>query len=922
MPRNINEITKEIKELGLEAFEDPNFIEDICSLTIEEILELQNTSVIARDLGEIWINQNNRSVDDLNAILSGNHSRYKANVFVRYQDRDYADEVPNPKAHLYKPYHISSIWLGKNNSKENFKSAITLNYLDEDEKAFLFLEFIKLSQGDYQSAREILDLHESLNIKKSYALQSVNSWLNLSENNIIDEFTFSKLILQESKDPNENISLAKKWLSKAENNFGKETFLKLLEIKYHSSSLEELSDLWFEKNNLSHEEFKNLYTSANDEAQNNLAKFWNNFAFEDFEKVFEIFGNDQTKKTLSAISWFEKNGSNLEFEKLESVVKAIKGDLHSDEKKNLAKIWLGSNANYENFIKLSKSELVFSPYDTEKIAELFANNQANFDEKNFVDACKDLYPTNESLQVDLFAEILKRVSINDQSTDQIKKNAFDLIQSLNVDNEALEALKNLKLKITVTEQETLEIASKRLDSKYKSIKNLLENKSLSDSITEEGSKLLKETFGDYSFSGETNNLATIFSYYDINQNLAAFNSIVKSEVLLEIGNSFSPSSDSAYISPNDLNKIYKTFNNQSNLILPKTKTITDYLESTVATKLKEAKEYQPQKDYEFAASNLLNENIQKYKLTESFKNLFKNNQPSNEDICDFFEKLINPEPEITNENKLLTNQSEISKLGDFFRAQKNTLAFLFTQKSGIDNFCVVISTLGRGCVGHIGTQANSALYQSLFQSCKNLNASILFNTFQEQFVEPILGNASVDRIANNPNGEDLFKHQDIVNSFISPNGLLAGIAKQFYNNQVIRMDADNFIDKQIGGKAADDLKQSVYDEVEKNNPEDTIEEIGKKYNSEISKLAAYIVLKKTIPEICTDKHLTEKPIFFEKIDPIGLISETAPSATPSFFSCLPFLQRTKRVSPVETTSKTPSFLDRFFNRNSTINPER
>jgi hypothetical protein len=932
MPRDIETLINTLQADGFGSIS--NFSEAerelIYALSAEEVdnKSLEVGPEFNVELFKFWVGKNGRSFAEAEEVISLHYQNYKIALYVQEPGRDYAREVANPNSQFYNPFDLTREWFKENNSTENLKLAFGskdsffsgYDQEKQEQQEYLFHEFIENSKDKFKSVEEVFDLHKSLLLPDDRVLGSAASWLKASENNNIDKSTFSNLLLLKDQRSRSKVSLAQQWILKEENNLEEEVFLEVLKSN-GSAPLRSFAYFWFQKNNLNLEQFKNLINSVEEKKlQKVLVSSWNNFSFEQFEEVFKIFKNNESAKTLLAISWFKKNGSNLEFDKFESVAKLIKGNQYNNEGLELADIWLNSNTTYDNFLKLSGSDLVFSHYDSNRISELFLKNKKYFAEKNFTDACKDLHPNNEDSQVDLFRETLRKISPlgANSANEEVKLIAISFAKSLVNDDAALEACNVLRLTLNITEAETLEIASQRLSSKYTSIKNLLAEKSLSESLTLEGLESVRNLFGNSVINDETKNLAEIFSYYDIKNDLTAFKSLLKPEVALEISRSFSPNSNSAYISENELQKIKTVFEHPKfSLNLPKTSDLTKYLKSKVVTKLREAENYKAPRNYQFGSSAVLNSNSRRDDLTESFKKLLKINNPDNSQIGDFFEKLLNPEPEITDENRLLNKPDEIQKLNTFFQAQKNTLAFLFAQENGIDDFCGVIETLGRGCVGHIGTQSKSALYQTLFQSCGDLNALILFNTFQEQIIEPIIG--SEDNIAANPKGEDLLTLKEIVSTSISPNGLLAGITKQFYNNGKIRMNAENFLETEIGAEAANSLKQQVYSGIEEESDAETsVAEIGKKYDVEISRLAAYVVLKKTLPELCKNKYLTEKPRFLESL------KETEKPNTEIFTSsCFPFFRRSAKVSPEgSTTADRESFASRLFSRLRETSNER
>ena len=171
---------------------------------------------------------------------------------------------------------------------------------------------------------------------------------------------------------------------------------------------------------------------------------------------------------------------------------------------------------------------------------------------------------------------------------------------------------------------------------------------MEESLTGEGLHNVRELFSNYTSPIDIN-LADLFSYYDVQNDLVSFKSLIAPEVLQEIAAAFSPSSKKPYISDVEFRKMSNLFNNEatpeSNLTLPSVKIIADFLGSKVGN-INQVLTPAEITDYQFGNSTTLqNEEIpnrQEY-LTEKFKILLTEENPTFEKVSEFFERALNPE---------------------------------------------------------------------------------------------------------------------------------------------------------------------------------------------------------------------------------------------------------------------------------------
>ena len=504
-----------------------------------------------------------------------------------------------------------------------------------------------------------------------------------------------------------------------------------------------------------------LFTAENDKVV--LAKDWlieGRRSVEDLRSVL-IFFADENYKHFLARGWL------------------IEGETHLTD----------PETRYRRFLTTVESDVAFSnKYDTANIGETFGADPIL--RNRCIDLCKDLYPLNELLQTELLQVLIS--SQNDESLNANKESLKSFIGGLHEDDYAAEILSAAEQKIEITPLEILEIAKGRLDKKYQSIISTLNTQSLEQSFVEEGLKTLTETFSNIP---EGTTVSDIFCYYNLKQDFAAFISLLQPSAALAMSENFSPSDQSPYISEKEFAKLKTLLETDPNhkFELPSLSILGEYLNGVVTNKigsthLNEEKINQ----FRFGKSVLLEanyfeeeeskfdsygeeeskDNFSKTEaLADHFKSLLNDQDPSVENVINFFTKALG------NEEEILQGQSQ--KLTTFFAANKNLLAILFAKDGGLDQFARIAAELTQGCVANIATQFRNALYASLLEDSHANQA--LFGLFQEKIANPIL-NSGGDHLTGSPTGINIFTDHFIAQNYISPNGLAKALAKEFYDS--------------------------------------------------------------------------------------------------------------------------------------------
>jgi len=485
-----------------------------------------------------------------------------------------------------------------------------------------------------------------------------------------------------------------------------------------------------------------------------------------------------------------------------------------------------------------------SRYDTQEIANLFIG--CAFPASQIVEIGKNLYPNNERLRTELFCDFISK---NPRDTISTKSSLREFIISLEDGNLALK-ITNVACNtrgFELSDLEILEITSQRLRQKYESLRTELSGDLLS-SLTEEGKKAVIALFGNDEKLLQDKTLADLFSYYDIKNNCAGFASVVMPEILQKIAQSYNPSSQFSYLSEVEYGKIRDLFRGYPSSIdeMHNVSLISNYLHTKV-----EFKPLENIADFQFGESEVLRIFLHKMNqpassettetraiilqdLNAKFKELLASPSISSEEseIAAFFEKLLGLESEISLDNR--------PKLRDFFCANKGLLATLFMQKDGLDKFAAVIESLGDGCVANLATQFKISLYQNLItDDCDQ----VLMSVFQEKIATPILNSGTEDLLTGSSSGIEIFSVSQINNSKISPNGLVEALAGEFFKDGKKLRDLWEFFEKKLGSDAREILFEKAI-ELNSGNLE-----------NDAAKIATYLILQSTIPNILESKSL-------------------------------------------------------------------
>ncbi|MCE3255613.1 MAG: hypothetical protein K0R25_1107 [Rickettsiaceae bacterium] len=641
------------------------------------------------------------------------------------------------------------------------------------------------------------------------------------------------------------------------------------------SDHDELLRPWFKipGNNVSFDIFSTEILPLIDEEKYDIAFSYflqgnapeNNFDFETLiRKALPLLVKTGFGYTLPA--WFRKNKLVLQ-DLIEKALPLLPKDRHHDVLLSYLPS-LSSEEQSETLVKIIDDNLLTeSKYDFNEIADFFINFYIL--SNNLIPSlCIGLYQNNESMQAALFEAFLNKNMLNKADDLPMIK---EFISNLKEDDVVLKLLKKVQNQLRLEEKDILDIASSRTHGKYQSIYQLLCDAELKNSVTEEGLGKLRRLFGQGYDQIPLNNL---FFYYEIKGNVNGFISLLNPEFKDQVKSRFKPTDKYIYISGSE----YESFRALTGANLPSVKFLSSYLENE-APPIKRVNEKLIDNCWinfnspQIAAENLNNPGklsleesdeskeesgysnkeqdptilAKQEKILAEFKRLLKIEKEElvDSEVTEFFKAVLNIDADINEKNQ--------KKLKELFAENKSELIYLFKIEGTLDRLNSWFYTIGDGCVANIGTQLKNFLFQSLITDpC----AQILYPIFCEKIVTPVL-NSGGDRLRSSPNGINIFHTDAINNSFIFPNGLVAELKKSLLDTQY-----NELISSLIGGeeqmeKLIENLQQIMEDQ-----PHDLA--TFKENNLDIG---AYLVLKKTLPEIFDSEYLKEFREHCEKIFP-------------------------------------------------------
>ena len=446
-----------------------------------------------------------------------------------------------------------------------------------------------------------------------------------------------------------------------------------------------------------------------------------------------------------------------------------------------------------------------------------------FKKAQSAELCRALFPQNEIAQVDLFHAALLTGNVPYEGRAEYIRG---FAESLQADDQCLAVLEMCRNEgYGLTAVDVLLVTNKRIASGFKSLQSVLDIP-LEQALTVKGAVKFKKLFGDFPAAtalGELK-LGALFSYYSIYDNVGEFMSLIKPEVKGGFAKNFKPSEASPLILQKEQQQLLQLGIRD----LPSCVQICDYL--------KKNREDVPKIETSKKALNklILNELIQ--------AKLGKGREPVNEIE---YRELLEKGEGVTADDVLAffttitgqdINPREAHKLLDLFKGRKEDLTYLFSKENGINDYLLVLNSLGHGCVANIGTMTTLYLNEKLM---KTTSARMLYPFFNNRIVIPVLSQRGSDMLGASSRGVDPITDSSIMQNYLSPPGVYESLCSVLKNS-------DSFRPQDIIQALADDDEQGEY------GCADFLfdESVSAEQKTEINaKICAYLIIRDAMPEV-------------------------------------------------------------------------
>ena len=241
-----------------------------------------------------------------------------------------------------------------------------------------------------------------------------------------------------------------------------------------------------------------------------------------------------------------------------------------------------------------------------------------------------------------------------------------------------------------------------------------------------------------------------------------------------------------------------------------------------------------------------------------------------DEVAFFFSLALNLESEINADNK--------NKLVSFFQRNNQNLAYYFKREGALEEYTAVMRGLGDGCVANIATQTQFALTKFLI---KDPCDQKLYSVFSDKIFNPIINSVVDDNLGGSADGAGIFSVRLVNESRISPNGLFKKLQEEFCKDgePVKSSNGWDFVVTQAGKEDQEKLLKAlvdlgvaepeeilvnkiIYDQysqflMEAISDEDRDAEV---LSNDVARVAAHIILSKSLPEILDRKYLRDAQV--------------------------------------------------------------
>jgi hypothetical protein len=445
-------------------------------------------------------------------------------------------------------------------------------------------------------------------------------------------------------------------------------------------------------------------------------------------------------------------------------------NIKSNENPNSVILSLTENATPDNFATIIKDFELQNRVDL--IIDLFKyayqNPQSN-DVENFIHIAKSLY-SSELMQFELIRNGMKfNGVINSGNLKDLKPFIEDL-----KDNElALNLIKTLhEKKALQDEKDILSLVKNRSKKQYDFIAKILKDRTLDDSISEDGKVQLKKIFGDdLTVDGEPITISQLISYYDIKKQVSDLSSILKPEFKKQLRDNFLPSSEIFLYKPQELEKLNQLLNEEGVDFDVKTyfienKKLCDFLRDKVGN----IPEIDPEityqinfKKFSFSEEGQKMEQEQQ-EINKLFNQILKDSDPDPIMVKDFFTRLL---------TEFEFPPDEQNKLRIFFVNNKKEIAHCFCgDEKSSEDFKYSLMTIKDGCFANMGMQFRKALYATIIE---DEEAQIFYKFADYKIFSAIINQHGEDIITR---VEAPFDNKEINLYYLSPMLLISKLAEE------------------------------------------------------------------------------------------------------------------------------------------------
>lgn len=498
---------------------------------------------------------------------------------------------------------------------------------------------------------------------------------------------------------------------------------------------------------------------------------------------------------------------------------------NDDTKSSIVSAWLTTQPNelkLKLFFELADNDVFGSRYNYENIAKAFS--LLNPPVEKISDLCQALYPHDEHSQVELFNTFIALGEIQETDVGLIKS----FITSLKRDRSVYKVLHIADRKLKLAPKYIFEITSERVSSHYESITEILKVKTLDDALTPEGLQTVQRYLDGTNYAIP---LVSLLLFYKVINNIDSFIKKIKPEVLADIRANYSPTAENAFIQQEEYAKLKTLVESE----LPPMADLCSYLKTKVQPV--------PQLNAEAIEVYQINfDNVvsvaeeQKATINEQFKSLLRNDSPTADEVAVFFKAALNLDEEITGTN--FRGEDKKDLLLSVFMSNKHELAYLFSQEGGLGNFTACIGSLADGCVANIATQVRSAINSALISEPHD---QVLYSCFSENIAHPIMMSGG-DHTHAAGTTYDILSNSSVTSAFISPNGLVAKLTKQFYDGANIVRNPRPVLEQAMAGESMTGLLEIL------GNDADTL-------NQRVAEFAVYFILKLAMPSLLDNPHI-------------------------------------------------------------------